>query len=137
MSKYFTDYNVLTKEESLGLIPEGRYDECVIRDFSFKSTEDSKYLLLIIDVYRDNSRPKTIFVRCFDEIFRKLCDALKIVDKYESKTINPEQDLKNKEIGCVVVLKEGNEKYKANNAIVDFYERPSLPDEAFADELRF
>lgn len=147
MTNYFTDYEVYTEEDVLNLLPKGEY-EAWIRDVSLKQgrNDPSKtYVILTVDVYDKNGRPHSIFQGCyFKHMLRHACSATGCLDKYESKTLLLEDDLKGKEVIAVVDIQEAQNGYKSKNIIKDFKSTKNkdqdpipVPEKGFDDEISF
>ncbi len=140
---YFTDYDVLSEEQALNLLPKGDYTSW-IRDVAVKpgSKDPSKtYIVLTVDVYDKEGMPHSIFVWCyFPHMLRHACQAAGCLDKYESKTLILDQDLKGKEVIACVSQQKAKDGYPARNSVTDFKAVPktsSAASDAFNDAVPF
>lgn len=135
MTNYFTDYEALTEEQALGLIPEGEYPSW-IREVEVKKTKaGASCIVLTVDVYDTNGRPHTITVWCaLPHLLRHACASTGHLEDYDNKTLILEDHLKGQEVIAVVKTQEATEKYKARSVITDFKKKN---DATLQDDIAF
>jgi hypothetical protein len=145
MSNYFTDYEVLTEDQAMNLLPKGKYEGFIIEIEVKPGRKDpnKQYVIVTVDVYdpEGNGIPHQVIQGCyFKHMLRHLCIACSCLDKYESKTLSLE-DLINKTVVVSLDVQEAQNGYLAKNVINDFElmpekidKEPNLP---FDDEIKF
>ena len=129
MSNYFTDYDALTEEQALNLLPKGEYTawirEVETKNGSQPHTKDKTYIVLTVDVYDKNERPLTAII-CWcalPHLLRHLCDAVGHLSEYENKTLILQDHLLRKEVIAVVGIQKAKDGYNEKNIIQDFKEK--------------
>ena len=126
------DYEPLTEEEALGLLPKGDYEATITSAENKHSKEGKKYVVFTLE-----ARGVELQTWCtFPFMLKHAAEAIGCGDKYENKSLRL-ADFPGKKLVIRVNVKEGNEQYpRPKNVVFDFkaLKKESLP---FDDVVTF
>lgn len=110
------DYEPMTEEESLGLLPKGDYEATFMSSENKNSKEGKKYVVFTLNV-----KGNEITTWCtFPFMLRHAAIAIGLEEQYQNKTLKL-SDFPGKKCIVRVSVKEGNEQYpRPKNQIFDF-----------------
>lgn len=126
------DYEPMSEEEALGLLPKGDYEATITAAENKHSKEGKKYVVFTLE-----SRGVELTTWCtFPFMLKHAAEAIGLGENYENKTLRL-ADFPGKKLVIRVNVKEGNEQYpRPKNVVFDFkaLKQESLP---FNDDIGF
>jgi hypothetical protein len=126
------DYEPMSEEEALGLLPKGDYEATITSAENKHSKEGKKYVVFTLE-----SRGVELTTWCtFPFMLKHAAESIGLGENYENKTLRL-ADFPGKKLVIRVNVKEGNEQYpRPKNVVFDFkaLKQDSLP---FNDDIGF
>ncbi len=126
------DYEPLTEEEALGLLPKGDYEATITSAENKTSRAGDKYVVFTLE-----ARGVELTTWCtLPFMIKHAAESIGLGENYKNKTLKL-SDFPGKKLVIRVVVKEGDEKYpRPKNAVFDFLpsKQENLP---FNDEVPF
>jgi len=125
MTNYFTSYEPVTEEEALNLLPDGEYEGWIrvveTKNGTKPHTKDKTYVVLTVDVYDANGKPRTQTCWCaLPHLLRHACDSTGHLSEYENKTLILSDHLLGQALNVVIGTQDAKDGYNAKNYIKDF-----------------